>query len=391
MALGPAAFVDTLARLFPQPVSLHEPEFGGREWQYVKECLDSGWVSSAGPFVERFEHALAAATGARHAIATVNGTASLHVCLRLAGVRSGEEVLIPTLTFVATANAVSYCGAIPHFVDADPRTLGIDPAALERHLDRISTPSAQGPVNRETGRRIAAVVAMHTFGHPVNLDALLDVCARHRLTLVEDAAESLGSTYKGRHTGTFGLVAALSFNGNKIATTGGGGAILTNDDATAQRARHLTTTAKLPHQWEFVHDEVGYNYRLPNLNAALGCAQLEQLASFVERKRHLAETYRATFAGFTGLTFVSEPAGTRSNYWLNAILLDPAEAHLRDDLLAGAHARGIKVRPVWRPMHLLDMYAACPRMRLDVAEDIARRLINLPSSPRLVERLHAAA
>lgn len=364
-------------------IPLHEPAFGGREWDYVKECLDTGWVSSVGKFVDRFEADLAAFTGAAAAVAVVNGTAALHICLRLVGVEPGDEVLIPALTFVATANAIAYCGAIPHMVDSEERTLGLDPAALAAYLEEIAEIRSEGCFNRETGRRIRAVVPMHTFGHPVDLDRLVEVCERFRLQLVEDAAESLGSYYKGQHTGTRSPVAAISFNGNKIITTGGGGAILTSDRETAKLAKHLTTTAKVPHAWEFFHDQLGYNYRLPNINAALGCAQLEQMATFLEHKRQLAERYRQAFAGTAGVRFIEEPAFAQSNYWLNALILDEAEEGMREAILQVGNQAGFMMRPVWALMHRLPMYQNCPRMPLPVAERLERRLINIPSGATL--------
>ena len=308
----------------PDRAALHEPTFIGNEWAYLKECLDSTFVSSVGPFVDRFENELAAFTGAKHAIAVVNGTAALHVALRLAGAGPDTEVLVPTLTFVATAAAVTYSGATPHFIEAETRTLGVDPAALRAYLT-ASTDMRDGRcVNRQTGRAIVALVPMHTFGHPSDIDGLLSVARDFSLVLVEDAAESLGSTVAGRHTGTFGLMGTLSFNGNKTITTGGGGAILTNDSALAKHLKHLTTTAKVPHRWAFTHDEIGYNYRLPNLNAALGCAQLEQLPGFIERKRELFERYQRAFAPMFGVRLVGEPDGCRSNYWLQTLVLDPS-------------------------------------------------------------------
>ena len=364
-------------------IALHEPEFCGREWDYVKECIDTGWVSSVGAFVDRFENDLRAVTGAKHAVATSNGTAALHICLLLAGVQSGDEVLMPALTFIATANAVSYAGATPHFVDSEDRSLGVDAHALHAHLSDIAELRDGGTFNRRTRARLRALVVMHVFGHPCDLDALAEVAERWQLVLIEDAAESLGSSYEGRHTGNIGRISALSFNGNKVVTTGGGGAVLTNDAALGKRAKHLTTTARVPHRWSFLHDEVGYNYRLPNLNAALGCAQLEQLASFVERKRALAERYAAAFEGIAGLSFLREPARTRSNYWLNAIVLAPEHASTRDALLASLNDSGYMSRPLWTLMHRLPMYAACPRATLTMAESLERRVINVPSSARL--------
>lgn len=381
------AIINALKAVLPTggaPISLHEPSFAGNEWVYVKECLDTGWVSSVGKFVDRFEQQLADYTGVKHAVAVVNGTAALHVCLKLVGVEQGDEVLIPTLTFIATANAVSYCSAIPHFVDSDETTLGMDPKKLELYLQDIAEIRPTGCFNKKTGRRIKAVLPMHTFGHPVDLDPLVEVCRRYQLELVEDAAESLGSYYKDRHTGNWGRISALSFNGNKVITTGGGGAILTNDEQLGKLAKHLTTTARVPHKWSFIHDQIGYNYRLPNINAALGCAQLEQLPDFIKNKRALAEKYQKTFAGIAGIRFFTESGFARSNYWLNALLFDKGFAQHMDALLEVTNSQGIMTRPVWTLMHTLEMYKSCPRMDdLSVAEDIEQRLINIPSSAYL--------
>jgi perosamine synthetase len=366
-------------------IALHEPRFAGNEWANVKECFDTGWVSSVGAYVDRFEAELAAYTGVKRAVAVMNGTAALHICLMLAGVKAGDEVLIPSLTFIATANAVVYCGAIPHFVDSEERSLGLDPRRLADYLAETANLRDDGCYNRATGRRIKAVVPMHTFGHPVDLDPLATVCQRFGLVLIEDAAESVGSLYKGRHTGNWGCLAALSFNGNKIITTGGGGAILTNDEELGARAKHLTTTAKIPHRWEFKHDMVGYNYRMPNINAALGCAQLEQLPDFLAAKRRLAERYAEALDGIAGIRFVLEPEYARSNYWLNAFLIDKELAAERDNFLALTNDSGIMTRPVWTLMHRLPMFADCPRMDLPVAESIEKRLINIPSSAGLMQ------
>lgn len=380
---GFVAALRTVLGSTPTPVALHEPEFAGAEWSYVRDCLDTGWVSSVGKYVDEFESRLATFTGSRHAVAVVNGTAALHAALLAAGVGPGDEVLLPTLTFVATANAVSYCGAIPHFVESAEDRLGLDPAALADYLETIAEPVAAGFRNRNTGRRLAAVVPMHVFGHPVDMPALLVVAGKFALPVVEDAAESLGSWIGDRHTGTFGRMGVLSFNGNKIVTTGGGGAILTDDAELARRLKHLTTTAKVPHPWEFVHDELGFNYRLPNINAALGCAQLERLPDMLARKRHLAESYANAFAGHRDLGIVREPPGCRSNYWLNAVRLSQPSSSSRDAYLAAANNAGFQCRPVWRLMHRLPMYAACPRAPLPVAERLELGVINLPSSAKL--------
>ena len=366
-----------------RPTALHEPHFAGNEWSYLKQCLDSTFVSSVGKFVDRFEQQLAEYTGARHAVAVMNGTAALQVAMQLAGVQRDDEVLIPALTFVATACAVRYCDAVPHFVDSEQRTLGVDVQALRAYLQGIADIHGGQCVNRVTGRVIRALVPMHVFGHPMDIEAAVTLARDFHLELIEDAAESLGSTVHGRHTGTFGLMGTLSFNGNKTVTTGGGGAILFEDPQLARRARHLTTTAKLPHRWEFQHDEVGYNYRMPNLNAALGCAQLEQLDGFVAAKRELYERYRGVFAQVYGVHLLAEPPGCRSNYWLQTLLLDESAAGQRDLILAATNDAGLMTRPVWTLMHRLPPYRAFPRMELSSAEALARRIINIPSSSQL--------
>lgn len=361
---------------------LHEPDLGPRERELVADCVDSGWVSSVGKYVDRFEQMLVEYTGAQHAVVVVNGTAALHVCLMLTGVRPDDEVVCPALSFVATANAVAYCRAVPHFVDVERRTLGMDPGKLEDYLADVAERREGEVRNRVTGRRIAAVVPMHTFGHPADLDGLQEVCERYRLPMVEDAAESLGSYYKGRHTGTFGTVSAVSFNGNKIITTGGGGAILTNDRSLAIRAKHLTTTAKRPHRWQYVHDEIGFNYRLPNLNAALGCAQLERLDGLRSSKRELAERYRRAFAGCAHAEFVVEPQHCASNYWLNAILVRDGIA-ARNAVLESTSDQGFMTRPAWDLLCDLPMYRDCPRMDLSESRRLARQVVCVPSSASL--------
>jgi perosamine synthetase len=380
------SIVAALWRVLPKeqgPLGLHEPEFGENDRAYVLDAINSTFVSSVGAYVDRLERQISEYTGAARAVAVVNGTAALHVALLVAGVKPGDEVLVPTLTFIATANAVSYCGATPHFVDSTEATLGLDPDKLSTWLNNAAEMRAGGCYNKRTGKRIAAVVPMHVFGHPVNLDGLIAVAKHWSVPIVEDAAESLGATYKGKHTGRFGIVGTLSFNGNKVVTTGGGGAVITDDQALADRLKHLTTTARQKHAWAFIHDEVGYNYRMPNLNAALGCAQMERLAPSIFEKRALAAQYRTAFAGVAGVRFVDEPVDTQGNFWLNALLLDRSRAHLLTPLLERTNAEGIGTRPVWTLMHRLPMYAACPRMDVSVAEDLERRIINLPSSPRL--------
>lgn len=367
----------------PGPIALHEPTFIGNEWEYVRECLDSTFVSSVGTFVDQFEAEIAGYTGAQHAVAVVNGTAALHVALLLAGVQNGDEVLVPTLTFVATANAVAYCGAIPHFVDSDDHSLGMNTEKLRAYLVENTEQRAGLCINRSSGRVIRAIVPMHTFGHPVDIDGLLSIARDFNLTLIEDAAESLGSVYKGKHTGTFGSMGVLSFNGNKVITTGGGGAIITDDAVLARQAKHLTTTAKISGSWDHVHDEVAYNYRLPNLNAALGCAQLEQLPGLLSAKRHLFQRYDHAFASVDGVTLVKEPDQCSSNYWLQTLCLDTENADQRDAILHATNRSGLMTRPCWRLLHKLKHFADCPRMDLSVSESLSRRLINIPSSAHL--------
>jgi len=368
-----------------RPLALHEPMFGGNEWVYLKECIDTGWVSYAGQFVGEFEQRLAEITGSDFAVATVNGTSALHIALRLAGVESNDEVLVPSLSFVATANAVVHCGATPHFVDSEQVTLGVDPSALRVYLDYLSERSGGSTFNKITGRRFGAIVVVHVYGHPANLEELQAVASDFDIPLVEDAAESLGSLYKERHTGTMGLMGVLSFNGNKIVTTGGGGAILTSDLALAERAKHLTTTAKKPHRWEFFHDEIAWNYRMPNLNAALGCAQLEKLDDLVSKKRELAAQYRSAFASDPDVQFLDEPRNCRSNFWLNTILLKKSTQGTRDRLLGLVNDAGFLVRPAWTLLNELPMFDKSPSAPLPVAQDLAASIVNLPSSSWLAE------
>jgi aminotransferase in exopolysaccharide biosynthesis len=358
-------------------IPLHAPQFIGRERDYVLETIESTFVSSVGAFVDRFEGDMVEYTGSLRAIATVNGTAALHVALQLAGVKPGELVITQSLTFVATGNAITYCGAEPIFVDVDRHTLGLSPKALEIWLEENAIEGADGICRTRADQKIIrACVPMHTFGLPVELDTLVEVCARWNIALVEDAAESLGSFYKGRHTGTFGKLGALSFNGNKIITSGGGGMILTNDKL-GTHAKHLTTTAKVPHPYEFIHDEISYNYRLPNLNAALGCAQLEQLETFIRAKRVLAERYADLLNG-SDLQFVKEPADCRANYWLNTVICDSLEQ--RDALLKATNDQGVMTRPIWRLMNHLPIYAHCRKGDLSNAEWLEALVVNLPSS-----------
>jgi len=358
-------------------IPLHRPVFDGNEKTYLAECVDSNFVSSVGQRVVEFERATAEFTGSEFAIATVNGTAALHVCLMLAGVQAGDEVLSQALTFIATCNAISYIGAHPVFVDASEETLGLCHEALERFLSTHAEKRDGQAYNRVTGRRIAACVPMHTFGLAGHIDEIVALCADYGIPVVEDAAESLGTYVGKRHTGTSGVVGAFSYNGNKIVTTGGGGMIVTNDPAIARRAKHITTTAKVPHAYEFVHDEIGYNYRLPNLNAALGCAQMEQLADFLRIKRDVAAYYESSLPSL-GYRLVRERAGTTSNYWLNAVLLPDLES--RDAFLTHCNEQGVMTRPVWRLMSGLPMFEACQNDGLEVSRWLEERIVNIPSS-----------
>lgn len=365
-------------------IPLHEPIFQGNEIKYVTNCIETGWVSSVGSYVDAFEKNLAEFTGVKRAVAVVNGTAALHVCLKLVGVAPGDEVLIPALTFVATANAITYAGAVPHFVDVSHATLGVDPIKLEDYLAENTIQKDGQTFNKHTQRRISAIVPMHTFGHPVEMDKLVKVANTYHIELIEDAAESLGSFYKGKHTGNFGKISAVSFNGNKVITTGGGGAILTNDEKLGKHAKHITTTAKIPHPYEYMHDEIAFNYRMPNLNAALGCSQLELLPEFLSSKRKLATAYKELFNDIEGCTFFEEPADCQSNYWLHAILLDESNRHLRNAVIEKLNTNGIMTRPIWRPLNELNMYATCPSMDLVVTRELAGRVINIPSSANLI-------
>ncbi|MEW6764743.1 MAG: LegC family aminotransferase [Pseudomonadota bacterium] len=374
------AFVRFVRELYAEPeafIPLHAPVMGALEKARVGEAIDSSFVSSVGAFVTAFEQRVADFTGARFAVATVNGTAALHAALVVAGVEPGDLVLTQSLSFIATCNAIHYCGAEPVFVDVDEDTLGLSPQALGAWLEEHAERRGGQAYERSSGRRLCACVPMHTLGHPARIEAIAEVCAAWGIELVEDAAESLGSVRGGRHTGTFGRLGAFSFNGNKVITTGGGGMIVTDDEVLARRAKHLTTTAKKPHPWAFEHDEVGFNYRLPNLNAAFGVAQMERLPGLLESKRKVAEAY-AHWCAEHGGSFVAEPAGTHSNYWLNALRLRDETA--RDAFLAATNQAGVMTRPLWTPMHHLPMYATCRCGPLPVTEHLAATIVNIPSS-----------
>ena len=375
--------IDFIRQTFHQSdgiVPLHAPCFVGNEKKYLNECIDSTYVSSVGKFVDRFEEMVAQYTGSKRAVVCVNGTNALHMAMLLVGVEREDEVITQPLTFIATCNAISYIGAHPVFLDVDLDTLGLSPSKMREWLQMNSEIRNNVCYNKNSGRRIKACVPMHTFGHPVRLDELFALCEEYHIELVEDAAESLGSFYKGKHTGIFGKVGAVSFNGNKTITTGGGGMLLFNDEKLAQKCKHLTTQAKVPHRWEFVHDHIGYNYRMPNINAALGCAQIEHLQEFVNNKRELAQKYIEYFKG-SDITFFSEPADCKSNYWLNAVLLK--DKACRDRFLEETNDAGVMTRPVWQLMNRLPMFDACQCGDLTDAEWLEARLVNIPSSVRL--------
>ncbi len=366
-------------------IDLHAPHLKGNEKKYLNECIDSTYVSSVGQFVSQFEKELSEYVDSKNVIAVSSGTAALQIALRVAGVRRDDEVIMPSLTFAATANSASYLGAIPHFVDIEKNRLGLDPCALKEWLEFISESKNNECWNKSTGRRIKAVVPMHTFGHPSKIDEILKVAYNHHLTVIEDSAESLGSYYKGKHTGTFGKLGIISFNGNKIITTGGGGAILTDDPQLAELSRHLSTTAKLPHPWKYVHNDVGYNYRMPNINAAIGCAQLERIDYIIRTKRELYKKYKSAFKSVKGVQLLSEPSDSVSNYWLQTIILDEEHTAYRDDILKRTNDSLIKTRAAWDLLSSLDPYKSSPKAPLRVSEEVVGRLINLPSSPGLFD------
>lgn len=364
-----------------ESVPLHAPLFIGNEKKYLEECIDTTFVSSVGKFVDRFEADMAAYTGAKKAVVCVSGTNALHMAMMLVGVEHDDEVLTQALTFIATCNAISYIGAHPVFIDVDMETLGLSPAAVKEWLVRNAELKDGVCYNKNTGRRVKACVPMHTFGHPVKMDELVNLCNEWHLELVEDAAESIGSLYKGRHTGTFGKVGAISFNGNKTITTGGGGMLLFQDEELGKLAKHLTTQAKVPHRWAFVHDHIGYNYRMPNINAALGCAQLENVERYVKDKRETAAIYADFFSRIPSITFFTEPENCRSNYWLNVVMLEDKAA--QQDFLEYTNDHGVMTRPVWELMNRLEMFKHCETDGLKNTQWLADRIVNIPSSVRL--------
>ena len=374
---------DFIHQLFgtEETVPLHAPLFIGNEKKYLEECIDTTFVSSVGKFVDRFETDMAAYTGAKKAVVCVSGTNALHMALMLVGVERDDEVLTQALTFIATCNAVSYIDAHPVFIDVDMETLGLSPKAVKDWLVKNAELKNGVCYNKHTGRRVKACVPMHTFGHPVKIDELVAVCEEWHIELVEDAAESIGSLYKGRHTGTFGKVGAISFNGNKTITTGGGGMLLFQDEELGKLAKHLTTQAKVPHRWAFVHDHIGYNYRMPNINAALGCAQLENIDCYVENKRETAAIYADFFKNIPDITFFTEPENCKSNYWLNVVMLKDKAA--QQEFLEYTNDHGVMTRPVWELMNRLEMFKHCETDGLKNTQWLADRIVNIPSSVRL--------
>lgn len=360
-------------------IPLHAPTFAGNEKKYLNECIDTTFVSSVGKFVDLFEQKIAEYTAAKQAVVCVNGTNALHIALKLSGVEKGNEVITQPLTFIATTNAIVYAGAVPVFVDVDKDTMGLSPKSLEQFLQANAELRANECYHKQTNRRIKACMPMHTFGHACRIEEIMDICERYHIEVVEDAAEAMGSYYKGKHLGSFAKIGAISFNGNKTITTGGGGVILTNDETIGKHAKHLTTQAKLPHAWEFVHDEIGYNYRMPNINAALGVAQLEQLDHFLANKRTTAEAYKNYFQK-QGIAFFAERAEERCNYWLNAIILKNKEE--RDAFLTESNAKAVMTRPIWQLMNRLPMFKDSPKTDLSNAEWLEARVVNIPSGVR---------
>ncbi len=375
--------IDKIRELFDEPekvIPLHAPVFIGNEKKYLEECIDSTYVSSVGKFVDLFEKNIAEYTGARQAVVCDNGTNALHIALKLSGVVQFDEVITQPLTFIATTNAISYCGATPVFIDVDRDTMGLSSKSLESFLLNETVMKADGCYNKSTGKRIKACIPMHTFGHPCRIDEIAILCEKYKIELIEDAAESIGSYYKGKHTGTFGKIGVLSFNGNKTITTGGGGMLLFDDEELAARAKHLTTQAKVPHPWNFIHDEIGYNYRMPNINAALGVAQLESLNFYLEKKRLLAKAYDDFFQS-NQVLFFREPENCISNYWLNVIILESKEE--RDLFLHESNYQGVMTRPAWCLMNKLHMFENCQSGSVLTSEWFEERIVNIPSSVRI--------
>jgi len=360
--------------------SLHEPYFCGNEWNYVKKTLDENYVSSIGSFVNKFEDQIKKFTRSKYAISVVNGTEALHLSLVACGINSNDEVLVPTITFAGTANAVIYSGATPHFIDSEFETLGVDPYKLEKYLYKITIKKGKFYFNKKTKKRIKAIIPVHIFGNICQIDKILQIAKKYNLVVIEDAAEALGSFYKNKHAGTFGSVGCFSFNGNKILTTGGGGAIITNNRLLAKKLKHLSTTAKINHRWEYIHDAVGYNFRMPNINAALGSAQIENLNKFLRSKRKLFLRYCEEFLNLNEIRLIKNPKFSKSNNWLNTIFIKKSSIKKRNKVLSLAQKNKIFLRPVWKPLHTLKHFKKMPKMNLDAAKKIYESCVNLPSS-----------
>ncbi|MBU2494645.1 MAG: LegC family aminotransferase [Bacteroidetes bacterium] len=381
--------IDFIKSLYPNknPIILHEPVFFGNEKKYMNDCIDSTFVSYVGKYVTQFEEMTSKYTGSKYAVAVVNGTAALQIALQIAGVKPDDEVITQSLTFVATVNAISHCGAKPVFIDVDKDTMGMSPEKLAYWLSKNTNYDKinKRTINQSTNQSISAIVPMHTFGFPCRINEIVEVANKYNIPVIEDSAESLGSLYKGKHTGTFGLAGVLSYNGNKTITTGGGGMIFTDDEEFAKKAKHITTTAKVPHKWEYIHDEVGYNYRMTNVTAAIGVAQMENLNEIIENKRQTAEKYRGFFQSYQSfnhstIEFISEQAGSSSNYWLNCIQLENRKE--RDYFLEETNSNGVITRPIWRLMNKLDMYKDCQTGNLDNSDWLEDRIVNIPSGYR---------
>jgi len=359
---------------------LHEPLFFGNEINYLKKTINTNYVSSVGSFVEKFEDKIKKFTNSKYCISVINCTEALHLSLVACGIKKNDEVIVPSITFAGTANAIVYAGAIPHFVDSEFESLGIDPLKLERYLDKITVKKGHSYYNKKTKRRISAIIPVHIFGNICKIDEIINIAKKYNLLLIEDAAEALGSFYKKKHAGTFGVVGCISFNGNKIITTGGGGAIVTNNKFLAKKIKHLSTTAKVSHAYEYIHDAVGYNFRMPNINAALGCAQIKNLNKFLKSKRKLFLKYCLEFSKNANITIIKNPINSKSNNWLNTIFIKNLSMKTKKEILTTAHKNKIYLRPVWRPLHKLSHFKSMPRMNLDQANIIYASCINLPSS-----------
>ena len=363
---------------------LHEPLFFGKEKNYIKNTINKNFVSSSGEYVNKFEKKITKYTKAKFAVAVVNGTQAIYISLKACGVKKNEEVLVPALTFVGTVNAISHLGAEPHFVDSQIENFGINCLKLEKYLDKIVKFKGDNSINKLTGKAIKAIIPVHVFGHPCNIQEIIKLGKKFNLVVVEDAAEALGSFYKKKHLGTFGDVGCISFNGNKIITTGGGGMVITNKKKLAKKIKHLTTTAKIKHKWEYIHDEIGYNFRMPNLNAALGLAQIEKIHIFLKAKRTLFKKYFNVFKNIKGISLYKEPKNARSNYWLQTLILNNNYVNLKNKILAKSHKKLILTRPVWRLINELKPYRKKQKMNLSGAKEIYNKIINLPSSQSLV-------